>query len=71
MIIPKNLIEYKPDLFSGNSGYGTKAFRKDLLLKGDKNEGDDVFMLTKQRIIMENKIFGKLDFTQDLKRNLD
>ena len=71
MINPRNLSGLKADVFSGHSGQGAKALSKNQLGKGDRNGGDNAFDITKQRIIMENQIFGKLDFTQDLKKNLE
>ena len=54
MINPRNLSELKADVFSGHSGQGAKALSKNHLIKGDRNGGDNVFDITKQRIIMEN-----------------
>ena len=72
MINPRNLSYLQPDVFSGNSTAGAKALRKTQLeVGGTHKEGSNAFDLTKQRIIMENQVFGKLDFTQDLKKNLD
>ena len=47
MINPRNLSEFKADMFSGHSGQGAKALSKTQLIKGDRNGGDNICDITK------------------------
>jgi hypothetical protein len=78
MINPRELI--KKDVLSGNFGKGSKSLSHGGPVKGVQDinrslknifQEGETMELTQSRMIMENKIFGKFDFTQDLKKNFE